>query len=146
MLALLQSAYREHQSTETATLRVTSDVFNATDAGQVTVVALLDLSAAFDTVDHDILLRRLNIYAVLAVQCYARSRHFKSLISLAANFHRLHLCVAFHKEVPFPVQFYSLSIPLTSFVLLSHLVFRCIAMLMIYSYIYINGQMRLMLF
>ena len=57
LLAPLQSAYREHHSTETATLRVASDLFNAADAGQVTVVALLDLSAAFDTVDHDILLR-----------------------------------------------------------------------------------------
>ena len=43
-----------------ATLRIASDVFNAADVGQVTVVALLDPSAAFDTVDHDILLR-LNI-------------------------------------------------------------------------------------
>ena len=61
LLAPLQSAYREHHSTETATLRVASDVFNAADAGQVTVVTLLDLSAAFDSVNHDILLRRLNI-------------------------------------------------------------------------------------
>ena len=60
LLAPLQSAYREHHSTETATLRVAFDVFNAADAGQVTVVALLDLSAAFYTADHDILLRRLN--------------------------------------------------------------------------------------
>ena len=57
LLAPLQSAYREHHLTETATLRVASDIFNAADAGQVTVIALLDLSAAFDTVDHDILLR-----------------------------------------------------------------------------------------
>ena len=61
ILAPLQSAYREHHSTETATLRVASDVFDAADKSQVTVVALLDLSATFDTVDHDILLRRLNI-------------------------------------------------------------------------------------
>ena len=50
LLAPLQSAYCEHHSTETATLRVASNVFNAADAGQVTVVVLLDLSAAFNTV------------------------------------------------------------------------------------------------
>lgn len=60
LLMLQQSAYREHHSTETATLKVASDVFDAMDAGKVTMLALLDLSAAFDTVDHDILLRRLH--------------------------------------------------------------------------------------
>ena len=60
LLASVQSAYREHHSTETATLKVASDIFNASDAGHVTLLALLDLSAAFDTVDHDILLHWLN--------------------------------------------------------------------------------------
>ena len=56
----MQSAYREHHSTKTAALKVVSDIFNASDAGHVTLLALLDLSAAFDTVDHDILLHQLN--------------------------------------------------------------------------------------
>ena len=59
-LVLQQSAYRQHHSTETAMLKIASDVFDATDAGHVTILALLDLSAAFDTVDHDILLQRIN--------------------------------------------------------------------------------------
>jgi len=51
-----QSAYRRHHSTETAMLRVVSDVLTAADAQQVTLLGLLDLSAAFDYVDHQLLL------------------------------------------------------------------------------------------
>jgi len=56
---LLQSAYRSYHSTKTALLKVLSDVLTAIDNKKVTLLALLDLSAAFDCVDHDILLSRL---------------------------------------------------------------------------------------
>ena len=56
-----QSAYRQFHSTETAVLKVFSDVLSAADHGKLTLLALLDLSSAFDTVDHNILLRRLHI-------------------------------------------------------------------------------------
>ena len=49
-----QSAYQKHRSTETATLKVLSDVYEAADSGKWTLLGLLDLSAAFDTVDHQI--------------------------------------------------------------------------------------------
>ena len=55
----MQSAYREHHSTETALLRVMHDILMNMDRGHVTLLVLLDLSAAFDTVDHDILIHRL---------------------------------------------------------------------------------------
>jgi len=51
----LQSAYRQHHFTETAMRKVLSDVLLAVDGKKVTLLALLDLSAAFDCVDHDIL-------------------------------------------------------------------------------------------
>ena len=52
-----QSAYHRHHSTQTAMLRVLSDVFEAVDSQQVTLLlGLLDLSAAFDCVDHQLLL------------------------------------------------------------------------------------------
>ena len=57
-----QSAYRRHHSTEATMLRVLSDVLTAADAQQVTLFGLLDLSAAFDYVDHQLLLQRLRRY------------------------------------------------------------------------------------
>ena len=55
----LQSAYKSGHSTETALLRVKNDIMLAVDGRQAAVVVLLDLSAAFDTVDHAVLLSRL---------------------------------------------------------------------------------------
>ena len=54
-----QSAYKAHHGTETALLRVNNDILTALDNGEITALILLDLSAAFDTVDHSILLERL---------------------------------------------------------------------------------------
>ena len=61
LLPDLQSAYRAHHSTETAVLKVLSDILTAVDNGDLAMLALLDLSAAFDSVDQKILLRRLEI-------------------------------------------------------------------------------------
>src|SRR6218665_3700549 len=54
-----QSAYRKFHSTETALLKVATDLIEAIDAGDHALLGLLDLSAAFDTVDHDVLVERL---------------------------------------------------------------------------------------
>lgn len=49
----LQSAYRKNHSTETALLRVLNDILMTLDHRQDVVLVMLDLSAAFDTLDHD---------------------------------------------------------------------------------------------
>ena len=54
-----QSGFRPGFSTETAILRVLSDILAAVDRGDFAVLVLLDLSTAFNTVDHAILLERL---------------------------------------------------------------------------------------
>jgi len=56
----VQSAYRTYHSTETALLKVMNDLLLAVDRKDATILALLDQSAAFDTVDHTILLNRLS--------------------------------------------------------------------------------------
>ena len=49
-----------HRSTETAVLKVMSDILLALDSGNLALLTLLDLSAAFDSVDHVTLLSRLH--------------------------------------------------------------------------------------
>ena len=54
LLDPLQSAYRKGHSTETAQVHVINDVLVAIDKGSGVIILMIDLSAAFDTVDHDI--------------------------------------------------------------------------------------------
>jgi len=61
LFSWLQSVFIANYSTETAVLKVLSDNLPAIDGGNLSALALLDHSAAVDTADHDILLRRLDI-------------------------------------------------------------------------------------
>ena len=63
----LQSAYRRHHSTETALLKISNDIFEAVASGNATVLVAPDLSAAFDTIDHSVLINRLEYTLVLGV-------------------------------------------------------------------------------
>ena len=87
---LLQSAYRKNHSTETALLKVKNDLLLAMNKGHVSLLVLLDLSAAFDTVDYDILMRRLSTkiglkdIALSWFSSYLTGRHQK--VSVNGNF------------------------------------------------------------
>ena len=80
----LQSAYRKNHSAETATLKLCNDVITILDT---TLMASFDLSAAFDTVDHTIILRRLQtLYCVNGTviewfKSYLRHRQHKVSIN-----------------------------------------------------------------
>ena len=54
-----QSAYRTFNPSKTALLRVQNDILVSLDSGHSSALLLLDLSAAFDTIEHNILLHRL---------------------------------------------------------------------------------------
>ena len=56
-----QSAYKKFHSTETLLVKITNDILVASNERSATVVMLIDLSAAFDTVDHDLLLKILEL-------------------------------------------------------------------------------------
>ena len=54
-----QSAFKIHHSTETALQAILDEVYGAIDKKQVTLLVALDISAAFDALDHGTILRRL---------------------------------------------------------------------------------------
>ena len=80
LLGKFQSAYRKSHSTETALTRVINDILRAVDKDGGAILILLDLSAAFDTIDHDKLLHLLETsfgvtgLALLWVKSYLTER------------------------------------------------------------------------
>jgi hypothetical protein len=82
LLEICQSAYRKFHSSETALLKVQSDILCAVDSKQYVLLLLLDFSSAFDTVDHEILIHRLESVfgitkgALTWMQSYLADRSF----------------------------------------------------------------------
>ena len=67
----MQSAYRPNHSTETALLRVRNDLLCIFEERKAAILVLLDLSAAFDTIDHTIMLTRLRDRFGITATCLA---------------------------------------------------------------------------
>ena len=87
----LQSAYRKEHSTETAILKVKSDMDAILDQGDAVMLVLLDLSSAFDTIDHGILIKRLERdigirgNALSWIKSYLADRHQRVTIGNAQS-------------------------------------------------------------
>ena len=60
LLPEFQSAYPKHHGCKTSLLMLTNDILWSMDNQQVTSMVILDLSTAFDTVDHQLLLKVLS--------------------------------------------------------------------------------------
>ena len=91
-----QSAYVSKRSTETALLKVQSDILNAVDRQKVVFLVMLDLSAAFDTIDHVMLLQHLqNNFGISGkslqrIRSYLESRVYQVQIDgLLSDMHTL---------------------------------------------------------
>ena len=59
LLNPFQSVYKQGHSTETALLQIVNDFLLSLENWNISIVTLLDLSAAFDTIDHNTLLSHL---------------------------------------------------------------------------------------
>ena len=83
-----QSAYKNYHSTETAIVRVHNDILCAFDKGKSVILLLLDLKAAFDTVNHFTLLTRLSTRFGTGGKALA---WFKSYLSSRSQFVRINV-------------------------------------------------------
>jgi len=96
-LNLHQSAYCKHHSTEIALSYIHDHLINAIGSQKISCLCLLDLSAAFDTKDHNILITRLSYWigihgSVLNwFKCYLSSRSFR--VKSNASLRRIPVCV-----------------------------------------------------
>ena len=95
-----QSAYRKFHSTETALLKIHNDTLSSMDDGRVTAFTLLDFSAAFDTIDHTILLRRLDNWFWVSGKAW---NWFKSYLTGISQRIKLGNCPSSRSDLSFGV-------------------------------------------
>ena len=117
-----QSAYCKHHSTETALLYIYDHLVNAIGSQKLSCLCLLDLSAAFDTIDHNILLARLSSWfgihgvALKWFKSFLSSRSFR--VKCDKNFSTLYssLCSVPQGSVLDPLLFILYTTPLSSLI------------------------------
>ena len=94
LLPTNQSAYRQFHSCESALLRLVNDILGGMEFQEVTALIAIDLSAAFDTVDHGILLKVLECqYGVCGsalewIDSYLRPRSCRVTVNSAVSSER----------------------------------------------------------
>ncbi len=81
-------------------IRVTNDLLLSSDRGCISLLVLLDLSAAFDTIDHNILLNRLENFVGISGSALA---WFKSYLSDRHQFAAVNEEVSYRSQVQYGV-------------------------------------------
>ena len=130
-----QSAYRPGHSTEAALLKVVDDLFLSLNKGNISVLALLDFSSAFDTIDHPILVHRLHTdfgFTDSFLQWFSsyltNRTHYVIIILLLLLYTQVFL------RVQFVALFFSPCILSLCLPLLTHTLSYTIHLLMTYNY------------
>ena len=78
----LQFIFRQQYSTSHALINITENIRKALDDGNIGCGVFIDLQKAFDTVDHQILLAKLNHYRI----CGVSNNWFKSFLSYCTQY------------------------------------------------------------
>ena len=104
LLPHYQSSYRANFSTETLLVKLVDDILNGMELQEVTALVALDLSAAFDTVDHDLLLVILKSHfgvdgiPLAWIKSYLDHRSFQVQVGhCSITVHRSSLCCSTRK-------------------------------------------------
>jgi len=125
-----QSAYRKFHSVETTLLKIQNDLLLSLDKKKVSALVLLDLSAAFDTVDHSLLLSRLSSYfgisgtALSILSSYLASRAQSVVIGTETSVPSVVSCGVPQGSVLGPLLFTLYTTPLSSLLSQSHVSFH----------------------
>ena len=89
LLGHFQSAYRPYHSCETALMMIHNDIGSMLDAKLNVVLLVFDLSAAFDTVNHNILLEKLGQQYGLTDTVFAWFESYLSILHMMSVFHQV---------------------------------------------------------
>ena len=128
-----QSGFRTAHSTETALLRVLNDLLLSADSGSPVILVLLDLTAAFDTVDHRILLSRLEHLvgikgtALKFFQSYLANRCFSVQLGDSISSVAPLTCGVPQGSILGPILFLLYVLPLGEIMIKHNISFHCFA-------------------